>query len=108
MSRTILFAFSFILIFLLMYPIHKTCDMNDCLKGAIAFAFLFAYGKYNEYEYLKGKAFYGLYFYGGKIPSIKDDSSDKNRRIRGFHFLSLIIMDIFVIVFIVKYSWLFN
>jgi hypothetical protein len=82
--------------------------MNDCFKGAIAFAAVFAYGKYNEIDYFKGRAFYGLYFYGQKIKSLSDDHSKKNILIRRLHFCTLIMMDFLVVVFVIKYSWLFN
>jgi hypothetical protein len=39
------------------------------------FSFLFAWQKLNEYDFLKGNAFYGVYTYGIKIPSLQENSS---------------------------------
>ena len=64
--------------------------------------------KANEYDFLKGDAFYGLYIYGTKINPLNQDSSSQHKFYRYFWFLSLILADIGVIFYIVKFSWLFN
>ena len=99
---------SFIIMFLLLYPIHRECAFGDCFVGSLAVATLFASAKYNEIDFLKGKAFYGGYIYGGKIPSIEEDSSEKNILRRRLWFGSLIFLDSLMIILAIKFSWVFN
>ena len=100
--------FSFIVVFFSMYPIYATCNLDRCLEGSLAIAVLFSYTKINEIDFFLGKDFYGIYFYGPKIKSLLRDSSKRNILTRRVNFFTLIMADVLVIVFIVKYSWIFN
>ena len=107
-KKLIISVFSFIVVFLLIFPVHADCQVNKCFELAFLLSFIFSWAKANEYDFLKGDAFYGLYIYGTKINPLNKDSSSQHKIYRYFWFLSLILADIGVIFYIVKFSWLFN
>lgn len=106
--KTIIFIIGFLFIFFLIYPKKIGCYNADCLEVSLVLAFLFAWQKIGEYEFLTGDAFYGAYTYGQKIPSLKQDSTDNNKLRRLLWFLSLIIFDIIIMYAVFQLSWLFN
>ncbi|SHN94044.1 hypothetical protein [bacterium endosymbiont of Bathymodiolus sp. 5 South] len=106
--KTIIFIIGFLFIFLLIYPEKIGCYNSGCFEVSLMFSFLFAWQKLNEYDFLKGNAFYGVYTYGIKIPSLQENSSDENKLRRLLWFLSLISFDIMIFYAVYKLSWIFN
>ena len=98
----------FVIVFLLLYPKGTGCHGINCFEESFLFSIILGLTTVNKIDFLFGNAFYGAYFYTGKIPSIIQDDSTQNVRIRRFYFGSLILIDAIVIWVIIRHSWLFN
>ena len=100
---------SFIITFLLLYPLHEDCLNKNCFMVALLSAIIFSSNKLSEYDFLKGEAFYGFTTFNiAKVKSLSEDSSKQNKIIRFCWFFTLLLTDSLIVFVIVTKSWLFN
>ena len=101
--------FSFIIVFLLLYPLHEDCLNKNCFILALLAAIIFSSNKLSEYDFFKGEAFYGFNTFNiAKVKSLSEDSSKQNKIIRFSWFFTLLLTDALIVFVIITKSWLFN
>ncbi len=101
-------SLSFLFIFLLSWPTETGCYEASCVETALLLSVAFSWSKANEIDFFRGDVFHGWYIFGGYIKSLKEDNSRQNILKRRFWFVSLLLLDLAVIIFVIKFSWLFN
>ncbi|VVM18169.1 hypothetical protein BSPWISOXPB_11005 [uncultured Gammaproteobacteria bacterium] len=107
MNKKYIVVFSFVIMFFTMHPTYRLCS-EKCLMQALLLAIIFSYCNLNIYKFIKGEEFDEFSESAYTLPSLSIDNSIKNKIFRLFWFSSFVIVNLIILYFSFKLSWLFN